>query len=272
MINFFAEEMMKQIDGICYNAEAEGWSAIVEETDTKKCAIDRNKLIVLINERCFRDKNKDKPFDKWTRFVEEGTNVAKKECSHVLCLCGYDIKYYYIYYRDTVRIIIGSQCINMFDGMTERIKEENDKLKTCVKCGKGKLYKGTLCAKCCADEIREEKRKIREEKRKIREDLRQEKLKEQERLKEQYLKEDKKRRVEQYTRRYPQEEKFSWEVWNEKRNAVEPNTPSPYIFKCSKLIDRYPQNTLYKRLLSQVESLSKKQEELIDSEFNFNFM
>ena len=127
--------------------------------------------------------------------------------------------YHYIYYRDTVRIIIGSQCIKMFDGMTERIKEENDKLKTCVKCGKAKKYNGTLCAKCIADEIREEKLKEKNN-----------------------------------------------------NNAVEPNTPSPYIFKCSKLIDRYPQNTLYKSLLSQVESLSKKQEELIDSEFNFNFM
>jgi len=212
MINRFAEEMMKQIDGICYNAEAEGWSAIVEETDTKKCAIDRNKLIVLINERCFRDKNKEKPFEKWTRFIEEGTNGIK-ECSNILCLCGQDIMYHYIYYRDTVRIIIGSQCVKTFDGMTERIKEENEKLKTCVKCGKGKSYKGTLCAKCIANEIREKK-----------------------------------------------------------NNIVEPTTPLSYISKCSKLIDRYPHNTLYKSLLSQVKSLSNQQEELIDSEFNFNFM
>ena len=140
------EELGFEIDNY-YNS----WTSKCIEISPTKCAINREHRIRLINKVLFSDTS-IKPYSNWNRLIN--TDNAKYDFlypdEHLgKCFCGRDdIKYIHIWERDGIKLIVGSECTTNFEGMKERIKEENDKLKTCVGCGNGKHYAGTLCSKC----------------------------------------------------------------------------------------------------------------------------
>ena len=140
------EELGFEIDNY-YNS----WTSKCIEISPTKCAINREHRIRLINKVLFSDTS-IKPYSNWNRLIN--TDNAKYDFlypdEHLgKCFCGRDdIKYIHIWERDGIKLIVGSECTTNFEGMKERIKEENDKLKTCVGCGNGKHYFLTLCKPC----------------------------------------------------------------------------------------------------------------------------
>ena len=140
------EELGFEIDNY-YNS----WTSKCIEISPTKCAINRELRIRLINRVLFSDTS-IKPYSNWNRLIN--TDNAKYEFLYPdeqlgKCFCGRnDIKYINIWERDGIKLIVGSECTTNFDGMKERIKEENDRLKTCVSCGNGKHYSDILCKPC----------------------------------------------------------------------------------------------------------------------------
>tara|TARA_R110000868_G_scaffold44786_2_gene149172 strand:+ start:125 stop:745 length:621 start_codon:yes stop_codon:yes gene_type:complete len=134
-----------------YNA----WTTAQEEQSPLICAENREKRIRDINKRIFND-DSEKPFNEW-KIVRNADNSWKikvdadyrtERIGHSQCFCSAEIAEVAIFVREGLRLVVGCVCLSHFTGMKERIQKENAIIKTCIKCGNGKHFKGSLCSKC----------------------------------------------------------------------------------------------------------------------------
>ena len=142
-------ELMRALNFVI-DPTVNAWTTPIFEKSCKQCSINRETRIREINATVFNDYS-EKPYLNWAFTRNNKTNkrmIITIEDTTNHCFCGMEINRLTIWERDGIRLVVGSECEKNFEGIADRIKEENEVFRTCERCGKGKNYGGTLCSKC----------------------------------------------------------------------------------------------------------------------------
>lgn len=122
------------------------YKSIEKEDDPKKCAINLNKRIGVINNEFFR--GNECIYDNW-KFYQE-----LEDDKPDLCICGHTIYSKFLIKKDTIICQIGNSCIKKFFPLIyEEVKKLKRKTEYCNKCCKNfkKNKNHGFCIKCKVD-------------------------------------------------------------------------------------------------------------------------